>query len=69
MDKWRKQIWHKSFLQKYLYTCAILKHYGDVEKIFTNKLSTLIFNFIFLSQHVSILRQGPLIQLKVNVNV
>ncbi len=32
----------------------------DVAKISTNKLSTLVFDFTFISLHVSTLRQGPL---------
>ncbi len=32
----------------------------DVAKISNNKLITLVFDFTFISQHVSTLRQGPL---------
>ncbi len=33
---------------------------NDVAKISTNKLSTLVFDFTFISLHLSTLRQGPL---------
>ena len=38
----------------------ILHLVKDVAKISTNKLSTLVFDFTFISLHVSTLRQGPL---------